>query len=48
MSETKSFKESEFVDNTIGGQSAYMFFILDPKRIYKTDALQKMALIVNF
>ena len=36
MSETKSFKEFEFVDNTIGGQRAFMFFILDPKRIYKT------------
>jgi hypothetical protein len=30
MSETKSFKE--FVDNTIGGKRAYMYFFLDPKR----------------
>jgi hypothetical protein len=35
MSETKSFKE--FVDNIIGGERAYMFFILDPKKIYKTS-----------
>ena len=31
MSETKSF--IEFVDNTIGGERAYMYFFLDPKRI---------------
>jgi hypothetical protein len=31
MSETQSFKE--FVDNTIGGKRAYMYFFLDPKRI---------------
>ena len=31
MSETQSFKE--FVDNTHGGERAYMFFFLDPKRI---------------
>ena len=31
MSKTQSFKE--FVDNTMGGERAYMYFFLDPKRI---------------
>jgi hypothetical protein len=31
MSETQSFKE--FVDNTIGGKRAYMYFFFDSKRI---------------
>jgi hypothetical protein len=30
MSKTQTFKE--FVDNTIGGKRAYMYFFLDPKR----------------